>query len=98
MSVYLTQEKRIYHVVSRTSYGPTADELERAARMGVSAYLEEQLNPQSISDSLVEQKVASLDTMRLSSSQLFELYPPPSLAKERGITGQMAMLPRIVIL
>ncbi|HEY7553643.1 MAG TPA: DUF1800 domain-containing protein [Candidatus Binatia bacterium] len=98
MSASLTQEQRIYHVVSRTSYGPTADELERAARMGVSAYLEEQLNPQSISDSLVEQKVAGLNTMRLSSAQLFDLYPPPNLAKERGMTGQMAMLPRIVIL
>ena len=99
MSVSLTQEQRTHHVVSRTSYGPTPDELERAARMGVSAYLEEQFNPQSIPDSLVEEKVAGLKTMRLSSAQLFDLYPPPNLAKERGMTGQMAMLgPRIVIL
>ena len=30
MSTALSQEQRTYHLVSRTSFGPTPDELERA--------------------------------------------------------------------
>jgi uncharacterized protein (DUF1800 family) len=67
--------------------------------MGFYDYLEKQLRPESIPDALVEEKLAALKTIRLSSGQLFELYPPANLAKERGMMGQMAMAgPRIVIL
>jgi uncharacterized protein (DUF1800 family) len=98
MSASLTQEQRIYHLVSRTSFGPTREELERASRLGFSAYLEEQLHPESLADSIVEEKVAGLKTMRLSSRELFNLYPPPNLAKERSMAGPMAAPgPRIVI-
>ena len=99
MSTSLSQEQRTYHLVSRTSFGPTPDELERASRMGFSAYLEEQLRPQTIPDSFVEEKVTGLKTIRLSSGELFDLYPPANVAKERDMTGQMAMPgPRMVIL
>ena len=99
MGTDLSQEQKTYHFVSRTSFGPTPDELERASRMGFSAYLEEQLRPQTIPDSFVEEKVAGLKTIRLSSGELFDLYPPPNVAKERGMSGPMALAgPRIVIL
>ncbi|MDH3443434.1 MAG: DUF1800 domain-containing protein [Deltaproteobacteria bacterium] len=99
MSRPLNDDQIIYHFLNRTSFGPTREEFERATRMGINAYLEEQLNPESISDSLVEENVADLRTMRLSSGVLFYLYPPPRLARERGMNGRMAMAgPRIVIL
>jgi uncharacterized protein (DUF1800 family) len=99
MSTPLSSEQRILHFLNRTSFGPSFDELERVSRMGISAYLEEQLRPENIPDSSVDEKVAGLKTMRLSSGQLYDLYPPPKVAKERGMTGQMAMAgPRIVIL
>ncbi len=95
----MTEEQIIYHFLSRTSFGPTREEFERASRMGISAHLEEQLNPENISDSLVEEKVSGLKTMRLSSGELFELYPPPRRARERGMSGRMGMAkPRFVIL
>lgn len=95
----LNEDQRIYHFLSRTSFGPTREEFERVSRIGISAYLEEQLNPESISDLLVEEKVSGLRTMRLSSGELFDLYPPPRLARERGMDGRMAMAgPRVVIL
>jgi uncharacterized protein (DUF1800 family) len=99
MSASLSPDQKIFHLVSRTSFGPTREELEQASRLGFSEYLEKQLRPQTIPDSLVEEKVAALKTIRLSSGQLFELYPPANIAKERGMTGQMAMAgPRAVIL
>ena len=66
--------------------------------MGFSAYLEEQLRPESIADAEVEEKVAGLKTIRLSSGELFNLYPPPKLGQERSMARRMPMPgPRIVI-
>jgi uncharacterized protein (DUF1800 family) len=99
MSDSLTQEQKIFHLVSRTSFGPTREELQQAARMGFTEYLERQLRPETIPDAFVEEKVAGLKTIHLSSGELFDLYPPPNVAKERGMTAQMAMAgPRMVIL
>jgi uncharacterized protein (DUF1800 family) len=66
--------------------------------MGVNAYLEEQLRPESIADAGVEEKVAGLKTITLTSGDLFNLYPPAKPGQERNMAGQMAMAgPRIVI-
>jgi uncharacterized protein (DUF1800 family) len=97
MSLVLSAEQKIYHLLSRTSFGPTREECERVAGMGLKAYLEAQLTPENIPDSALEEKLAGLKTIRLSTAQLFELYPPADVAKERGMTAPMAG-PRAVIL
>ena len=99
MSAPLSQEQKVIHFLNRTSFGPTAAEAERVNRIGIRAYLEEQLAPENIPDSLVEEKTSGLKTMRLNSRELFELYPPPKIAAERGMAmaGEMNA-PRFIIL
>ena len=53
----LTPEQRVVHFLNRTSFGPTRATVERLARMGARAYLDQQLQPEEISDSLLESKV-----------------------------------------
>ena len=48
-----------FHVLQRTSFGPTSDSLARIRAMGVDAYLWEQLHPETIDDSAVEAKLAT---------------------------------------
>ncbi len=99
MSAPLSQEQKVIHFLNRISFGPTAAEAERVNRIGIRAYLEEQLAPENIPDSLVEEKTSGLKTMRLNSRELFELYPPPKIAAERGMAmaGEMNA-PRFIIL
>ncbi|MGH8247532.1 MAG: DUF1800 domain-containing protein, partial [Gammaproteobacteria bacterium] len=66
--------------------------------MGIRGYLDEQLRPEKTADSLVEEKLAGLKTMRLSSRELVELYPPPRLARNQEMAGQQIQGPRFVIL
>lgn len=98
MSAPLTAEQRTVHFLNRTSFGPTRETIERAHRIGVRAYLEEQLEPDKIPDSFVEEKIAALKTMRLSSRELIELYPPPQKASPQGMSMAPAQGPRQVIL
>jgi uncharacterized protein (DUF1800 family) len=100
MSTRLTEEQKVIHFLNRASFGPTREEVRKVNRLGVRAYLEEQIRPAEISDSLVEEKLAGLKTMRLSSRELIELYPPPrQQAGQQEMMGQQQMQgPRTVIL
>jgi uncharacterized protein (DUF1800 family) len=98
MDAPLSQEQKVIHFLNRTSFGPTFKDAQRAARIGLNAYLDEQLAPDRIADNTVEEKVAGLKTMRLNSRELFDLYPPPKVAKERGMSMAGAMnAPRFII-
>jgi uncharacterized protein (DUF1800 family) len=98
MSAPLSQEQKVVHFLSRTSFGPTAAAAQRVHRLGIDAYLDEQLDPEKIADSPSEEKVAGLKTMRLNNRELFELYPPPKLAQERGMMAGTMNAPRVIIL
>ena len=100
MSTRLTEEQKVIHFLNRTSFGPTREDVQKVNRLGIRAYLEEQLRPEKISDSLVDEKLAGLKTMRLSSRELIELYPPPrQQAGQQEMMGQQQMQgPRTVIL
>lgn len=99
MMSLLIQDQKIIHFLNRISFGATQEEIEKIARMGTPAYLEEQLHPERIPDPLAEEKLRGLKTVRLSSKELFELYPPPNQAKNQGLTISPQMQgPRYVIL
>jgi uncharacterized protein (DUF1800 family) len=100
MSTNLTEEQKVVHFLNRTSFGPTREEVQKVNRLGISAYFEEQLHPERVSDSLAEEKLAGLKTMRLSSRELTELYPlPKQQAGQQEMMGQQQMQgPRTVIL
>jgi uncharacterized protein (DUF1800 family) len=98
MTAPLTPEQRSVHLLSRTSFGPTRETIRRVNEIGIRAYLDEQLQPEKISDNFVEEKIAALKTMRLSSRDLIELYPPPQKAREQGMAMAPTQGPRQVIL
>src|SRR5215210_2725225 len=98
MSTPLTRDQKVTHLLNRISFGPTRAEAERVQRMGFRAYLDEQLQPDRIADSEVEEKVAGLKTMRLNSRELFELYPPPKQAKQQPMMAAEMLGPRQVTL
>jgi|SRR5262245_38293944 len=99
MSASLSHEQRVIHFLNRTSFGPTLGEVERVKRLGMRAYLDEQLDPEKIADGSAEEKVAALKSMRLSTRELLELYPQPKQAAKQATMMPMEMQgPRQVIL
>lgn len=101
MSSPLSEPKRIIHFLNRTSFGPTRAAVERVNRLGLQDYLDEQLRPESLADNLLEEKLAGLKTMRLSSRELIDLYPPPQVvrrqASEQAMSRPEMQLPRMII-
>jgi len=98
MTAPLTPEQRSVHFLNRTSFGPTRETIRRVNEIGIRVYFEEQLEPDRIPDTFVEETIAALKTMRLSSRELIELYPPPQKAREQGMAMAPMQGPRQVIL
>src|ERR1043166_824965 len=105
MSAPLTEQQKLIHFLNRTSFGPRREDVEKIQRLGIRAYLDEQLHPERITDNIVEEKIAGLKTMRLSSRELTDLYTTPQQAKQRlaqnpEMTPRQDMMqgPRVVIL
>jgi len=64
----------IVHVLNRITFGPRPGDVEKVGNMGLHAYIEQQLHPETIDDSRVEQEVAGFDMLQKSSGELMALF------------------------
>src|SRR3954463_11175125 len=86
----LSEEQKIIHVLNRLGFGARPGDVERVKAMGLSKYIDQQLNPSSIDDSAVEAKVKNLEVMNLSTSELFAKYPNPGALLRQLEGGKVA--------
>ena len=70
-----------WHFLSRTTFGPRPQDVERTKQLGINGILEEQLHPEKIDDSEVERKLAALPTLTMSPAELMEDFPSPKQRK-----------------
>ncbi|MCA1827460.1 MAG: DUF1800 domain-containing protein [Myxococcales bacterium] len=68
----LTHAEMVEHVLSRVSFGANQGERARVEQMGISAYLEEQLHPEQIDDSALEQRLAAFPALQKSVGELVQ--------------------------
>jgi uncharacterized protein (DUF1800 family) len=73
----LTYQQKCIHLLDRLTYGPKPGDLARIYHLGPKAFIEEQLNPDSIDDSQCEKELENYPTLKMSSYELFQAYPPP---------------------
>ena len=91
----LTEEQKIVHLLNRIGYGPRPGDVERVKKMGLAAYVEQQLNPESIVDEGMDQRLAGFETLNMKPQQLLAAYPPPQLLRQidRRIGARQGMDP-----
>lgn len=83
----LTQDQAILHALNRLTYGPRPGDVERIRQMGLAKWVDQQLDPDSIDDSALKQRLTRYSTLSMSSNQLLNDFPPPALAvKKEGLT------------
>jgi uncharacterized protein (DUF1800 family) len=80
----LTVDEAITHALNRLGYGPTPDEIEYVKQIGLETWIEQQLHPETIDDSALDARLQHLPTIRMSSAQLLEEFPPPQLAAKKA--------------
>jgi uncharacterized protein (DUF1800 family) len=75
--VRLSEDQRILHVLNRLGFGARPGDMDRVRAIGIESYINQQLNPEKISDSLAEAKVQNLATLNMTTAELYEKFPQP---------------------
>ena len=73
----LSEDQRILHVLNRLGFGARPGDVERVKAMGLENYINQQLNPEKITDSTAESKLADLSTLNMTTAELYGKYPQP---------------------
>ncbi|HEV8188054.1 MAG TPA: DUF1800 domain-containing protein [Pyrinomonadaceae bacterium] len=73
----LTEEQRIVHVLNRLGFGARPGDVERVKAIGLENYINQQLNPEKISDTVAENKVRDLNVLNMTTAELYEKFPQP---------------------
>jgi uncharacterized protein (DUF1800 family) len=85
----LTEDQAILHALNRLAYGPRPGDIDRIRRMGLEAWIDQQLHPESIDDSALDRRLEKYPTVKMPSEQLLEKFPPPNLAaRQQGVTKE----------
>ena len=85
----LTEDEAILHALNRLAYGPRPGDIERIRQMGLAKWIDSQLDPKSIDDSALDQRLERYSTLKMSSKELLDQFPPPNqAAKKEGVTKE----------
>jgi uncharacterized protein (DUF1800 family) len=76
-------DKTIVHVLNRLGFGPGPGDVERVRRIGLTAYIEQQLRPESLPDTAIAGRLASFSTLQMSTQELAEKYYIPAQMERR---------------
>jgi len=74
----LNEDLRILHVLNRLGFGARPGDVERVKALGVDKYIDQQLLPEKIDDSASEARLQNLESLRLTTAELYEKYPQPN--------------------
>src|SRR5215471_1371035 len=80
-------DRQIVHVLSRLTYGPRPGDLERVRTMGVSAWIDRQLRPETIDDSATERALAELPALSMPITEALRQFPRPDPKLRAQIAG-----------
>ena len=87
----LTEEERATQALNRLTFGPRPGDVERIQAIGVKKWVEMQLNPEQVDDSLLEARLQSFPAMHLSQQDLLRAFP--SGAVIRAVADGKVALP-----
>lgn len=84
----LTEDQKILHVLNRLGFGASPGDVGKVNAIGINKYIEQQLNPNSINDSVADNKVKNFDLLKMSTEEIFAKYPNPgALLRMLGQNG-----------
>jgi len=78
----LTNEQRALHALNRLTFGPRPGDLQKVMDMDVDDWIEQQMHPEEISDSVLDGKLGPFRTLRMSTRDLVQTFPNNNLIKQ----------------
>ncbi|HET8890376.1 MAG TPA: DUF1800 domain-containing protein [Candidatus Angelobacter sp.] len=86
----MDDDKKIVHALNRFTFGVRPGDVERVRAIGLDKWFDEQLHPEKIDDGAVESRLAPFRTLKMSTREMVENFPPPQVLKAIE-NGRMSM-------
>src|SRR5690242_16761383 len=74
-------DKKIVHALNRLTFGVRPGDVDRVRAIGLDKWFDEQLHPGGTDDSAVESRLAPLRTLKMSTREMVQNFPPPQVLK-----------------
>ena len=85
----LSDEQKIIHLLGRTTFGSRPGDVEKVKALGWEKFIEQQLRPESIPDTVAEARLQGLESITLTNAQIAAQYPQQQVLRQtlkaRGI-------------
>ena len=88
----LTEDQKILHVLNRLGFGARPGDVEKVKKIGLDKYIDQQLNPSTVDDSVAEAKVKGLEIFNMSTAEVFAKYPNPGALLRQLNGGRQAQV------
>jgi uncharacterized protein (DUF1800 family) len=75
-------QERVLHALNRFTFGPRPGDVAALQAIGVRRWFEQQLNPSSIDDSALEERLEMFPAMKMREAELKERYPSPQMLRQ----------------
>jgi uncharacterized protein (DUF1800 family) len=81
------------HVLNRLAFGPRPGDIDRVQRMGLHAWIDEQLHPERIDDRALAARIAGFRTLPLDTATILRDYYQPAVEERRARRRQAGSSP-----
>jgi len=78
----IESDQSVLHALNRFTFGPRPGDVAAVREMGVEAWFERQLNPLSIDDSALEERLDAFPAMQMEQAELMQRYPSPAALRQ----------------
>jgi uncharacterized protein (DUF1800 family) len=86
-------DRTLVHVLNRVTFGATPRDIAAVRRVGLAAYLDQQLHPDRIADEAMAARLDRFETLTMSTQELAREYYLPALALRRQLQQRQAQAP-----
>ena len=89
---HMTERQRALHALNRLGFGPRPGDVDRVLEMGVDKWIAQQLEPEGIADTAVDQRLKTYATLQMSNRDIVQKYYAPIAEIRREAKGNQEML------
>jgi uncharacterized protein (DUF1800 family) len=86
----LSEQRRALHALNRLTFGPRPGDVQQVLAMGVEKWIDQQLHPEKLNDSVVGARLEPLRTLRMSTKEIAKDFPNPQEINQ-VMNGKRAM-------
>jgi len=90
---WLSNDQKITQLLTRLTFGIRPGDFEYVKAIGINEFIAQQLNPESMKDSGLDERLRKLPTLTIGTPELIEQYTPPKATPSPSPQASMPVLP-----